>query len=196
MCSAARAKSGIVKICPACIMFVKAVSHGRRSDTQVSLAEALACSRLRTSSKGGRFSGLVSQHSTIRSWNGLDMCSGMVGRHPISTLKNTCACHAQSVLSSCLAAKRDQLLPLPRDQSHRLAFSAHLQRMVLVKEVRKIPQLEGDYLTGNVAFIQALACKQLPHDHCKGVHISGSAHLPILKQLSCRPRAHFNEALP
>lgn len=51
------------------------------------------------------------------------------------------------------------------------------------------------HLAGNVAFVQALACKQLPHDHGVGVYISSSAHLAILKQLSCMWQAHLGKDL-
>ena len=50
----------------------------------------------------------------------------------------------------------------------------------------------GHHLAGDMAFIQALACEEFPHDHGIGVHISGSAHLAILKQFSCVGQAQVN----
>ena len=60
-----------------------------------------ACSRFRTSSNVGRFSASVSQHSVINSTKALGMCSGTVGRQPMSTLKNTCIIHSSSSPLQC-----------------------------------------------------------------------------------------------
>lgn len=64
----------------------------------------LTCSRRCTSSKGGRLVASVSQHSIMRFRNPSGMVAGMFGRHPISTLKNTCkepTPHGELVTSNC-----------------------------------------------------------------------------------------------